>query len=76
MINSWDDYLDVAFAENEDGTLGVNRDLRLEMTPKFRRIYDRTVRRIVNENTVYPYTRRYVEVTARKHRARRRRKRG
>jgi hypothetical protein len=74
MISTWDDFLDAWFEEDEDGTLGVNRDLRPEMTPKFRRVYDRTVRRAIKENTVYAYTRRYVEVTARKHRARRRRK--
>lgn len=75
MIGSWDDYLDVCFETDENGQIDVTVGLRPEMTPKFRRIYDRTVRRIVNENTVYTYSRRYVEVTARKNRAHRRRRR-
>lgn len=70
-IDSWDDYLDSWFEEDEEGVALVNRDLRPYMTRKFERIYLRTVGRIVNENTVYAATRPTVAVIARKPRARR-----
>lgn len=74
-IESWDDLLDVWFEEDENGVQNINNDLAPLMSAKFRENYERTVRRIVNENTVYAHTRRTVEVIARKPRARRGRRR-
>lgn len=74
-IDSWDAFLDSWFEEDEEGVALINRDLQLYMTRKFERIYLRTVRRIVKENTVYTATRSTVQVIARKPRARRGRRR-
>lgn len=74
-IDSWDDYLDSCFEEDEEGSALVDQDLRPYMTPKFERIYLRTLGRIVNQNSVYAHTRHTVRVIARKPRARRGRRR-
>lgn len=73
MIANWDEYLDAWFEEDENGNLGVNQDLRPRMTPRFRRKFDRAIARTVG--MTYGCSKRYVEVTALKRRARRRRKR-
>jgi hypothetical protein len=81
VISNWREYTEARFEPVPGSThfrWRLNVDLRPEMTPEFRRLYDRVQRRIkrmtpVWRATVY-YSHRYVEVTARKHRARRRRK--
>ena len=81
MITSWDEYFDRRFetAPNGHTLWNVGRDLRPEMSGKFGRIYDRVMRRVEREMTEYAYavadSRQYVAVTARKYRARKRRKR-
>lgn len=74
-IDSWDDYLDSCFEEDEEGSALVDQDLRPYMTPKFERIYLRTLGRILKENTIYAATRPTVQVITRKPRARRGRRR-
>lgn len=75
-IATWAAYFAATFREDPTSghLLWLHEDFRPQMTGKFRRIHDRLQRRVEREMTPYAYavhgSRRIVEVTARKHRAR------
>jgi hypothetical protein len=82
VIDNWDDYLDALFVEDPKTGHWIwrrGRELRDQMTPKFRRMYDRKQRQVMRKSPEWRvavgFSRRYVEVTARKHQARKRRRR-
>ena len=79
-IDNWDQYWDAHFEELENGHSKwiPARELRPLMTPKFGRLYDRAQRRVhrksAQQRLIDDFSRRYVAVTTRKYRARRRRR--
>lgn len=82
MISNWKEWIDAKIPEDPATGYVVwqnDEELRPLMTPKFRRLHDRVQRRIRRMDpewrVIVGFSRQYVEVTARKHRARRRRKR-
>jgi hypothetical protein len=81
MITNWTQYWEAHFEALPDGNTRwiPSRELLPLMTGKFRRLYDRKQRyvdsELIQQRLLVRASRRYVEVTARKCRARRRRKR-
>lgn len=82
MISNWKQLWRAQFVKDPETGHTIwrrERELREQMTPKFRRLYLRVVRRVERQTPMQwaetAFSRRYVEVTARKHRARKRRRR-
>lgn len=75
-IGNWTQYWKALFEELEGG--GSQHELRSLMAPKFGRLYDRMQRRLhrksPQQRAIDGLSRRYVAVTTRKYRARRRRR--
>jgi hypothetical protein len=80
MITNWDQYTDALFEKLPNGyTRWVwPSQLRPLMSGKFGRLYDRAQRRVgrksAQQRVIDGYSRRCVEVTTRKYRARRKRR--
>jgi hypothetical protein len=80
VISNWREYTEARFEPVPGSThfrWRLNVDLRPEMTPEFRRLYDRVHRRIARMDpqwrAVVGFSRRYVEVATRKYKSRKRR---
>lgn len=72
MIRTWKEYLDAWFEEDDNGVIGINRELRPEMSDRFRRRYGRVMMR-AHQSMESGGPQRYIDVTVQKHRARKRR---